>query len=341
MPALLVACSLALFTPKSPTLDEVYRKVERLRGASLSAEVVRPMSVLMQARLAPGFMRVKYPTSEQFVSLTETVTWLPDTREFVRGKAPESNPMLGGFEPFWPNGGRLTPTGDATRAKFGDRDCWAFPAKAPQGHEVTLYVGTEDLLPAGTIAKAGGQEFECRYSRIDTRPISPTVLKFSPPRDARPYVPRDPRSGLVQPGGATPEVEGADLSGRTYRLRDALKGKRGALINFWFSACVPCVKELPWLARISPMLAERGVLVVGVNPVDPATAARKTATLHKLPYPVLTGPGAKLVGKRFGVQAYPVSVIVDADGKVVEVIPAYDEGAIRTGLGKLGVTLDP
>ena len=38
-----------------------------------------------------------------------------------------------------------------------------------------------------------------------------------------------------------------DTEGKTHRLSEILKEKKGVMLNFWFSTCSPCVNEFPYM----------------------------------------------------------------------------------------------
>ena len=97
-----------------------------------------------------------------------------------------------------------------------------------------------------------------------------------------------------------------------------------AVVNFWASWCAPCRKELPILDALHAELSGRGFTVLGVG-LD-REPARAKALLERVPvgFPVLLDPDASLAG-HFGVAAMPTTVLVAADGRVVEVHSGFDE----------------
>jgi peroxiredoxin len=328
-----------------PTLADIYERVSKLPGVTFTAEMIRPASMSLSVRIAPGgYMWAKYPTNEQFVSVKESVTWFPDKKEYSRGPAPDYNPLFGGFEALWPAGAKMEPAGNATETKFGNKDAWAIPAKAAAsdgvaGHAVTLYVDKTTLFPLGTLASANGQTYEMRYSSLDTRPVSPDALTFRVPKGALPYVARDPRSGLIARGANVPAFAAKDIKGKVVAGPAVGKTEKGLIVNFWFSACLGCIKELPWFAKVAPELQKQGIRTVGINPVDTVSAIQKTLALHQIGYPILAGKDAQQIATRFGVKAFPVTVVVDTNNKAVAVISGFDEAALRTAVSKLGGTL--
>jgi thiol-disulfide isomerase/thioredoxin len=320
-----------------PSLKEVYERVARLRGAVIQAEMVRPSSVPMTFKIAPGgFFYAKYPTSEMYVSPREQVTWLPAKKEFTREKPEEGNPLPGGFEILWPGGALLIAEGVAKQASFAGKPAVEVPCKAAAGHKVLLYVHPESLLPLGTIATAQGTEYELRYLSVVETPLSARELTFVAPQDARPFSgPPDPTK-LIKAGASLPRFQGTDFTGRPLSSAALAKGSKGLVLNFWFSACTGCVQELPYLAKLALPLRSQKIVFLGVNPIDKNADAQRTSTTHRLSYPTLVGASAKKLADSVGVMTYPVTIVVDARGTVVEAILGFDEARLLSALHTLG-----
>ena len=109
-----------------------------------------------------------------------------------------------------------------------------------------------------------------------------------------------------------------DLSGRTWRA-DELLGQV-VLLDFWATWCAPCLEELPNLRRIQGDLGN--VAVIGVNLERTSRSQLRSFLLRQeIEWPQihdglgLTGP----LAKRFGVEAVPRTVVVDARGRLVAV----------------------
>jgi thiol-disulfide isomerase/thioredoxin len=298
---------------------------------------VRPSVIPMEFKIAPGgYLWAKYPTSEQFISLKESITWMPERREFSKSKPEEINPVPAGFEPMWPNGAVLKQAGEPKEARFQGKAAVEIPCDGPLGIKVRLYVSPDSLLPMGSIATSGGTEFEMHYKQVWTDPIAPASLRFVPPKDARPYVNRPPDANLIKPGAVLAPFTGKDAAGQAQSLKTLLKGKKGALINFWFTSCVGCIQEMPYLSALEPGLKRQGIGMLGVNSVDGVETIRRTSKLQKMGFPTLVGDPAKGLTKQAGIIAYPVTVVVDADAKVVDAILGFDKARLEKGLEKIG-----
>lgn len=98
------------------------------------------------------------------------------------------------------------------------------------------------------------------------------------------------------------------------------------LINFWYSSCKPCEKELPELARSHAEFGDR-VRFVGVNTLDAdfgASFAAERGVTYEL-YGDASGLADEL-----GVVAFPVTVLVAADGTILRQTGVVDQATLRT-----------
>jgi len=105
-----------------------------------------------------------------------------------------------------------------------------------------------------------------------------------------------------------------DASGRPVQL-SAFKGKI-VLLNFWATWCGGCKVEIPWFIEFQQTYAGRGFRVLGVSFDDDGWKLVKPYIAAKgVNYPVMIGDShlAALYG---GVQALPVSYIIDKSGRI-------------------------
>ena len=143
-------------------------------------------------------------------------------------------------------------------------------------------------------------------------------------------------------GRPAPDFVLGDLAGRSVKLSE-MRG-RVVLLNFWYSNCPPCRKEMPELARLHERYGSKGLVVLGLNldaifmPQAGDSELRKFLSAVTIPYPVLLADEA--VFEAYGrVPVQPTSFLVDRKGDVVEVFwGAYPgitfENAIRARLDR-------
>lgn len=104
-----------------------------------------------------------------------------------------------------------------------------------------------------------------------------------------------------------------DLSGEAIDVSRLLDG-RPLLINFWFSNCQPCKREMPALAAANRVYGDR-VRFVGINPQDTAETTRSFATDMGVGYELFRDPNGEFVVAT-GVATFPTTLFVDASGVV-------------------------
>jgi len=125
---------------------------------------------------------------------------------------------------------------------------------------------------------------------------------------------QDPTIGTnaLNTGKSFPLVEVETLDGEPVTLGEA--DGRPFLVNFWYSTCEPCKREMPALVAAQ---AKYGIDIVGVNPRDSAEAAREFAEEYGITYPLLRDPnGASLAA--LGVGTFPMTYLVGSNGTILE-----------------------
>ena len=112
-----------------------------------------------------------------------------------------------------------------------------------------------------------------------------------------------------------PSFELARLDGNGTVSLASLRGK-AVVVNFWASWCEPCKEESPRLEEAWRRHRRDGVVVVGVDAHDFKSEATRFVERYELTYPIAhDGPGRTL--DRFGVVAFPETVFIDREGRIV------------------------
>ena len=119
-------------------------------------------------------------------------------------------------------------------------------------------------------------------------------------------------SGGGDDGPAAPPLPAAVLVPPKVTV-ESLRGKP-AVVNFWASWCEPCREEAPHLKRFHERNRGR-VAVVGVSYTDNLRGARGFIRRYGWTFPNLSDPEG-LAGSEYGLVGLPVTVILDADGRI-------------------------
>jgi cytochrome c biogenesis protein CcmG/thiol:disulfide interchange protein DsbE len=105
-----------------------------------------------------------------------------------------------------------------------------------------------------------------------------------------------------------------DASGRPVQLA-SFKGKI-VLLNFWATWCGGCKVEIPWFIDFQRTYSKRGFQVLGVSFDDDGwKLVRPYIAAKHVNYPVTIG-NSHLAALYGGVQALPVSYIIDKAGRI-------------------------
>ena len=108
------------------------------------------------------------------------------------------------------------------------------------------------------------------------------------------------------------------------------------VVNFWFSYCEPCKREMPALAAAAVTYAE-SVTFLGVNPVDTVASAAGFIEDHGVTFANYLDPQGEQLSEA-GVTSIPTTLFLDAEGRVAhsvsgEIDEEYIAGILRDVLG--------
>ncbi|MBT8103649.1 MAG: TlpA family protein disulfide reductase [Gammaproteobacteria bacterium] len=128
-------------------------------------------------------------------------------------------------------------------------------------------------------------------------------------------------SGLE--GQQAPDFALKSSSGENLRLSEF----RGdvVMINFWATWCGPCRQEMPLLDELFTRYQRVGFNLLGVNIDDDSRRAMKMIDELGVTFPVLFDAD-KDVSKLYAVEAMPVTVLVDREGRIRHVHHGYKPG---------------
>ena len=127
-----------------------------------------------------------------------------------------------------------------------------------------------------------------------------------------------PRAGAPAPAFALPVV----ANGKGTLSLASFKG-HAVYLNFFASWCEPCKQEAPSIAKLSKQYAPHNVVVIGIDELEQAEAAKGFATRYHLSYRITLDTSGE-VGGSYGLVGLPLSVFIAPNGTVT----AYREGQL-------------
>jgi len=124
-------------------------------------------------------------------------------------------------------------------------------------------------------------------------------------------------------GQVAPDFVLKSATGENLRLSEF----RGdvVMINFWATWCGPCRQEMPLLDDLYGRYQRVGFSLLGVNIDDDSRRAMKMVQELGISFPVLFDE-SKEVSKLYAVEAMPVTILVDREGRVRHVHHGYKPG---------------
>jgi thiol-disulfide isomerase/thioredoxin len=100
------------------------------------------------------------------------------------------------------------------------------------------------------------------------------------------------------------------------------------IINSWFSSCGPCKTELKYFGVVHGELGDK-IRFIGVNPSQDSPELNVSFAADRgVHYELYREPDGAY-SSAVGIQAYPVTLFVSADGTIVRQTGVLDEDELR------------
>lgn len=157
----------------------------------------------------------------------------------------------------------------------------------------------------------------------------PLALKKAKAAEARAAKERKQRE-MTEGHVAAPDFALTDLQGKTVKLSD-FRGKY-VVIDFWGSWCIWCIKGMPGLKEAYAKYKDK-LEVIGVDCRDSQEAWRAAVAKYELPWVNVYNPENSTLTDQYGVQGFPTKVIVNPEGKIVNITTGEDP-SFYTALAK-------
>lgn len=125
-------------------------------------------------------------------------------------------------------------------------------------------------------------------------------------------------------GATPPDFTGIMLDDSTIQLSQ-LKGKV-VVLNFWFAACAPCIKEVPELNELVNKYQGKEVEFLSVT-YDPKDIANEFVKKYKFNYKHIVD--AQNIIDSYKVNSFPTHLVIDREGKIKLAQFGYQTGIMQ------------
>jgi thiol-disulfide isomerase/thioredoxin len=137
---------------------------------------------------------------------------------------------------------------------------------------------------------------------------------------------------------ATPPIDLLTPDGKPFSLAQ-LRGKV-VLVNFWATWCEPCVTEMPSLQKLRDTLGADRFEVLAVNYMEGPARIKPFVDKLGLTLPVVRDTDGA-VAKAWGARVFPVSYVVDRDGRIRYVLVGGTDWTSADNLSKIRALVGP
>jgi peroxiredoxin len=112
-----------------------------------------------------------------------------------------------------------------------------------------------------------------------------------------------------------PDFTLKDLQGNKFNLHKQI----GAPVLLFFGAtwCPTCRSEIPAYKEIYKKYSTRGLTVIYINIMEPATKVAKFVKAYDLPYRILLDNDGS-VAESFGIEGVPALFLLDKEGRLIK-----------------------
>lgn len=113
--------------------------------------------------------------------------------------------------------------------------------------------------------------------------------------------------------GPAPDFSLADLDGQPVQLSAVDDGL--VILNFWFTTCPPCVREIPELSKFHADHPDVALYGVSTDIGMPTSRLKQQSARLGVRYPVLHDVRGEVAGQ-YGVDVFPTTLVI-RDGEIV------------------------
>lgn len=196
---------------------------------------------------------------------------------------------------------------------------------------VTIYLGSLDT-PAGTVVTGSDGLAHITLDHLETYHVVLSDLPANVTANSsytfstkqaninlatQPVLnPMDHSQADYAVGSTMADFTLSDTDGNVYNLYELLEEKDLVILDFWYCTCAPCKKEFPYFEEALDRYGD-DIELLAVNPLDSLDSIVALREELGSTFPMLRDTVNLYRG--FDVTAYPVTVFIDSDGKVLSI----------------------
>jgi cytochrome c biogenesis protein CcmG, thiol:disulfide interchange protein DsbE len=133
-----------------------------------------------------------------------------------------------------------------------------------------------------------------------------------------------PSAHALEPGALAPNVTLTDAQRQAVRL--PLQKGQVLYVDFWASWCGPCRQSFPWMNAMQAKYQAQGLQIIGINLDQHPGAADKFLAQTPAKFTVMFDPQG-VSARLYGVKGMPTSVLIDRDGRVIQLHAGFSEAS--------------
>ena len=167
----------------------------------------------------------------------------------------------------------------------------------------------------------------------------PEVFAFVPPADAKEVATLEPEwpapSSQAPPHGAAkqaPDISLTGPDGKEVKL-SSFHG-RPLLIDEWATWCAQCLVSMPSVGKLGQDMRGNGLQIISVDRDEDAASATHYLSVHDFTWPNFHDREGKLA-QALGENRLPLTLLIDAEGRIVYEGVASDDAALRKAIAGL------
>lgn len=118
-------------------------------------------------------------------------------------------------------------------------------------------------------------------------------------------------------GALAPDFALQGLDGKPVSLKN-LRGK-AVVLNFWATWCPPCRAEMAALNQVQRDLADRGLVVLGINQLEASQKVQRFMQEQRLKFPIALDSFGD-ASQTYRISALPTTYFIDRNGIIQDVV---------------------